>query len=152
MWMVALVWHYRQFRKTAAWVTPDFSAVGILPSCLILIASSGRKRKKGKKKREILLTGRLVQTYHQNNAASLRVQQCFWWLSLWLFLRHLSPFFLTDKLSPQKRMSCLIHFNLLFGIKPCKNSFTWGRAAVGDWGLCCVLLFCCKVDSLQEKW
>lgn len=45
-WTVEFVWHCSQFRKTAAWVTPNLSAVGILPSCLFLIASSGRKRKK----------------------------------------------------------------------------------------------------------
>lgn len=66
-------------QKNAAWVT--LSSVGLLPSCLFLIASSGRKRRKRIK---IFVTGHLLQSYLQNNATYLSILLCYFqWLS-WL--------------------------------------------------------------------
>lgn len=50
-------------------------------------------------------------------------------------------FYLLTNYHAQRRMSCLIHFNLLIGINSCENSspgdmLLW---SIEGWRLCCVL-------------
>lgn len=77
-------------------------------------------RKEKKKRTKIFLTSRLVQTYLQINAAFLTVLLCYFPMTLVVIILKLPVSFFTycQKCHPQSRVSCLIHFNMLFCLNP----------------------------------
>lgn len=65
-------------QKNCCLSNSNFVFCGMWPSCLFLIASSGRNRKtkQTKKRPKMFVTGRLLQTCLQNNAVLLSTLLC----------------------------------------------------------------------------